>query len=259
MDEPTLLREDDGPVTRLVMNRPAQFNALSEALLGELDGAIRSLRDDPTARVVVLSARGRAFCAGHDLREMRGHPDEAYYRDLFARCGTVMQGLPALPQPVIAQVHGVATAAGCQMVASCDLAVAAESARFATSGINLGLFCSTPSVAVSRTLAAKHAFEMLFTGEFIDARTAAEIGLINRVVPDEALDAEVRALAERIASKPASALRSGKRLFYRQLGLPLDEAYAVAGDTMAADLVGADAIEGVDAFLEKREPRWPQD
>lgn len=258
MDEPALQREQHGAVLRLVLNRPAQFNALSEALLAELRDAIDALRDDRETRVVVLAANGRAFCAGHDLREMRGTPDEAYYRDLFQRCGHVMQGLQQLPQPVLAAVHGVATAAGCQMVASCDLAIAGASARFATSGINLGLFCSTPAVAVSRTLAPKHAFELLFTGDFVDAQTAAELGLVNRVVPDVDLAEEVMRVAEQIAAKPASALRSGKQLFYRQLGMPLDQAYALAGDTMAADLVGADAIEGVDAFLEKRDPRWPQ-
>ncbi len=259
MDEPTLLQERHGAVLRLVLNRPAQFNALSEGLLDALREAIEGLREDRETRVVVLAANGRAFSAGHDLREMRGHPDEAYYRDLFARCGAVMQGLQQLPQPVLAAVHGVATAAGCQMVASCDLAIAGRSARFATSGINLGLFCSTPAVAVTRTLAAKHAFELLFTGDFVDAETAVRLGLVNRVVPDDELADEVMRVAEGIAAKPASALRSGKELFYRQLGLPLDQAYALAGDTMAADLVGPDAIEGVDAFLEKRDPRWTRD
>lgn len=254
-DEP-LLREQAGAVATLRLNRPKQFNALSESLLDALAGEIDSLRDDAETLVVILAANGRAFSAGHDLRELREHPDEPYYQDLFSRCSSVMQGLLKLPQPVIAQVHGIATAAGCQMVASCDLAVAGASARFATSGINLGLFCATPSVAVTRSLAPKHAFEMLFTGDFVDAPTAASIGLINRVVPDESLAEEVQKLAAHLAEKPPAALRSGKRLFYEQRNLPIDRAYQLAGDTMAADILEADAIEGIDAFLEKRDPRW---
>ena len=253
---PVLLREDKGRIATLTLNRPQQFNALSEELLGELQRELDALARTPAIRVVVLAAAGRAFCAGHDLREMRSRPEEPYYRDLFARCARMMQSILRLPQPVIARVHGVATAAGCQLVATCDLAVAARSARFATSGINLGLFCATPSVAVSRNLPRKQAFRMLFDGEFQDATTAQQLGLVNQVVDPAQLDAEVAALAETLAEKPAAALRIGKEMFYRQLALPLPEAYAFAGDVMAANMMEADAVEGIDAFLEKRDPSW---
>lgn len=259
MAEPVLLHEREGAIARLVLNRPDQFNALSDELVDALTAAVAELHTDDQTRVVVIAAAGRAFSAGHDLREMRGRADEEYYADLFGRCGRMMEALVALPQPVVAEVQGVATAAGCQLVASCDLAVAGASARFATSGINLGLFCSTPSVALSRNVATKHAFELLFTGDFIDAETAARMGLVNRVVPDAELADSVRALAAKIAAKPAAALRSGKALFYRQLHQPLDAAYRLAGDTMAHDLLHADAIEGIDAFLEKRDPTWKRD
>jgi enoyl-CoA hydratase/carnithine racemase len=229
-----LRRRDEGGVTTLTLDRPDQFNALSEALIGELAEALEAVAKDPAVRVVVLAGAGRAFCAGHDLREMRARPDPEWHRELFARCAAMMQALPQLPQPVIARVQGVATAAGCQLVASCDLAVASSAARFATSGINLGLFCATPAVAVTRNLSRKSAFELLFTGEFLSAERACELGLVNRVVAPEALDAEVSALARSIAEKPPEAVRAGKALFYRQLGRPT----------------------GIDAFLEKRPPRW---
>jgi enoyl-CoA hydratase/carnithine racemase len=251
-----LIRKDAAGVTTLTLNRPDQFNALSEALIDELSAALAALGADPSVRVVVLAGAGRAFCSGHDLREMRARPDEAWHRDLFARCAAMMQALPALPQPVIARVHGVATAAGCQLVASCDLAVASSAARFATSGINLGLFCATPAVAVTRNLSRKSAFELLFTGEFLSAERAAELGLVNRVVAPERLDETVDALARAIADKPPEAVRLGKALFYRQLGVGAAEAYADAGAVMAANLSGADAQEGIDAFLAKRPPRW---
>ncbi|MEN8162307.1 MAG: enoyl-CoA hydratase [Myxococcota bacterium] len=254
--EGILLREDADGITTLTLNRPAQFNALSEALVDALAATLDAVGRDPAVRVVVIAGAGRAFCAGHDLREMRSRPDAAWYRDLFARCAAMMQTLPRLPQPVIARVHGVATAAGCQLVASADLAVASRTARFATSGINLGLFCATPGVALSRNLARKHAFEMLFTGEFVGAERAAVLGLVNHVVEPDALDAEVAKLAGRLRDQPREAVRLGKALFHRQLGRPLDAAYLDAGAVMADNLLDADAIEGIDAFLEKREPRF---
>jgi enoyl-CoA hydratase/carnithine racemase len=252
----SLIRKDCDGVTTLTLARPDQFNALSEALIGELSGALEAIAADDSVRVLVLAGAGRAFCAGHDLREMRARPDPAWHRELFARCAAMMQALPALPQPVIARVHGVATAAGCQLVASCDLAVASSAARFATSGINLGLFCATPGVAVTRNLSRKSAFELLFTGEFLSAERACELGLVNRVVPPERLDEAVDALARTLVEKPRAAVRAGKALFYRQLGLPLAEAYRDAGAVMAENLSDADAIEGIDAFLEKRTPSW---
>ena len=252
----SLIRKDSDGVTTLTLDRPDQFNALSEALIGELSAALEAIAADPAVRVLVLAGAGRAFCAGHDLREMRARPDPAWHRDLFARCAAMMQLLPALPQPVIARVHGVATAAGCQLVASCDLAVASSAARFATSGINLGLFCATPAVAVTRNLSRKSAFELLFTGEFLSAERACELGLVNRVVAPERLDEAVDQLARSLAEKPREAVRAGKALFYRQLGRPPADAYVDAGAVMAANLSDRDAIEGIDAFLEKRPPRW---
>jgi enoyl-CoA hydratase/carnithine racemase len=253
---PSLLRDDADGVATLTLHRPDQFNALSEALVDELAAALDAIAVDPAVRVVVLAGAGRAFCAGHDLRELRARPNPAWHRKLFARCAAMMQALPELPQPVIARVHGVATAAGCQLVASCDLAVASSTARFATSGINLGLFCATPAVAVTRNLSRKSAFELLFTGDFLDAERACELGLVNRVVPPEALDTAVAELARSIAAKPREAVRAGKALFYRQLGASLPDAYADAGAVMAGNLSDADAAEGIDAFLEKRPPRW---
>ena len=256
--ESPLVSRRDGAVLRLELNRPAQFNALSEALLDALSAALESAAADDAVRVVVLGAAGRAFCAGHDLREMRARPSHAYYRELFARCSRLMLAIQRMPQPVIARVHGLATAAGCQLVAQCDLAVAAEEARFAVSGVNLGLFCSTPSVALSRNLGRKQAFEMLVTGEFIDAREARERGLVNRVVPAADLDAEVDALAASIVAKPAAAIAAGKALFYRQLETGIEAAYQLAGQTMACNMMDAAALEGVQAFLDKRPPAWAE-
>ncbi|KFG94468.1 enoyl-CoA hydratase [Burkholderia paludis] len=254
--EPVLLREERDGVVTLRLNRPQQFNALSEALLASLHDALASLADDPRVRCVVLAAEGRAFCAGHDLRQMRGTPELDYYRTLFAQCSRVMLAMRGLPVPVIARVHGIATAAGCQLVAACDLAIAADTARFAVSGINVGLFCSTPAVALSRNVATKRAFDMLVTGRFIDAATAAAWGLVNEAVPEDALDAAVaRKVAEIVAKSPA-AVRYGKQMFYRQRELGLDEAYAYAGDVMARNMMEEDAGEGIDAFLEKRTPTW---
>ena len=253
---PVLLRDDVDGIATLTLNRPRQYNALSEELLGALQDALDAVAADPAVRAVVLGARGRAFSAGHDLKEMRRHPDKAYYEALFARCSRLMLTLVRLPQPVIARVHGLATAAGCQLVGSCDLAVAAEEARFATSGIDVGLFCSTPAVALSRNVGRKRSFEMLVTGAFIDARTALEWGLVNRVVPAERLDEEVLALANAIAEKSRTAVATGKEMFYRQLGLDLPEAYDYAAEVMACNMMEEDAGEGIDAFLEKRAPVW---
>jgi enoyl-CoA hydratase/carnithine racemase len=255
-DAPVLLREDKDGVAKLTLNRADQFNSLSEALIEALQRELERVAADDSVRVVVLAGAGRAFCAGHDLKEMRANPKQSYYEDLFGRCGRMMQTVVSLPKPVIARVHGVATAAGAQLVASCDLAIASENARFGTTGINLGLFCSTPSVAVSRAMGRKRSFEMLFTGEMVDARTAEGLGLVNRVVPLAELDAAVAGVAQKIAAQPASAVRIGKQMFYRQLSMELPEAYRFAGDTMAANMMEADAIEGIDAFIEKRDPSW---
>ncbi len=255
-DDLPLVRHDEAGVATLTMNRPRQFNALSEEMLEALDHELSRLAEDDAVRCVVIAAVGKAFCAGHDLKQMRANPDEAYYRSLFARCGEVMQRIVNLPVPVIARVQGIATAAGCQLVASCDLAVAARSARFAVSGINVGLFCSTPAVALSRSVGRKRAQEMLFTGDFIDADQALDWGLINRVAEEEALDEVLGRLTDSICSKSAVAVRTGKAMFQRQLQMPLDEAYAFAGDTMACNMMAEDVAEGIDAFIEKRPPNW---
>ena len=256
--EPILLREDADGVTALTLNRPQQFNALSEAMLETLQATLDEIAVDNSVRVVVLAAKGRAYCAGHDLKEMRSQPAQAYYQKLFAQCSQMMLSLVRLPQPVIAQVQGIATAAGCQLVGTCDLAVAADTARFAVSGVNLGLFCSTPSVALSRNVARKKAFEMLATGDFIDAPTAVEYGLINRAVPADELDTAVAELAASILKKPATALAMGKKLFYSQLEDGLEGAYEQAASVMACNMMDPDAAEGIDAFIEKRPPSWGQ-
>ena len=256
-NEPVLLPElSDTGVLTLTLNRPQVFNALSEDLLDALKSALESAAADSAVRVVIIRAAGRAFCAGHDLKEMRARPDRAYYTRLFDRCSAMMKTITSMPQPVIAQVHGIAAAAGCQLVAACDLAVAGESAVFATNGINNGLFCSTPSVALSRAVARKHAFEMLFTGDFISAARAAEIGLVNRTAPDDGLDEATRDLADRIAAQSTVTTRSGKKMFYRQLDLELEDAYDFAARNMACDMMSDDAGEGIDAFIEKRAPVW---
>jgi enoyl-CoA hydratase/carnithine racemase len=255
-NEPLLLCQDDQGIVTLTLNRPRQYNALSDALLGELQTQLDAIAGDATARVVVIGGAGAAFCAGHDLKEMRARPDLAYYRDLFGRCSRMMLTITQMPQPVIARVHGIATAAGCQLVATCDLAVATPEARFATSGINVGLFCSTPAVALSRNVPDKHAFEMLMTGDFIDAETALGYGLVNRVVPAAKLDEAVADLARRICSKSTVAVRTGKRMFYRQRDMDLGAAYDFAAETMACNMMAADAGEGIDAFIEKRRPVW---
>lgn len=240
---------------RVVLNRPAALNALSEAMLASLQQTLDRIAAS-SARVVILAGAGRAFCAGHDLAEMRAHPDLDAYRDLFARCSRMMLTIVQMPQPVIAQVHGIATAAGCQLVAMCDLAVAAQDARFAVSGVNLGLFCATPSVPLARNVPRKQALEMLLTGDFISAAEAAERGLINRAVPAEQLEREVATLAEKICRKPRAAISAGKGLFYRQMEMGLDAAYQLAGQTMACNMMEDATLEGTQAFLEKRPPRW---
>jgi enoyl-CoA hydratase/carnithine racemase len=251
-------RDTRGVVT-LTLNRPQSFNALSEAMLAALQAQLDAVAQDDSARVVVLAAAGKAFCAGHDLKEMRADPSLAYYQRLFEQCTQVMLRIQKLPVPVIAKVQGIATAAGCQLVAMCDLAVAASTAKFAVSGVNLGLFCSTPSVALSRNLSRKAAFEMLVTGDFIDAAQALEKGLINRVAAPDDVDAAVEALVASIVGKPRAAVTMGKALFYRQLEVGIDAAYADAGQTMACNMMDASALEGVQAFIEKRVPQWKVD
>ena len=255
--DPILMRSDDARgVVTLTLNRPAAFNALSEAMLAALQRELDALASDEAVRVVVLAAIGRAFCAGHDLKEMRAEPSLDYYQRLFAQCTRMMLSIQRLPVPVIARVQGLATAAGCQLVAQCDLAVAARSSRFAVSGVTLGLFCSTPSVALSRNVMRKQAFEMLVTGDFIDAEQARERGLVNRVADDDALDAAVNALVDSILVKPRIAVAMGKELFYRQSELGMASAYEAAGQTMACNMMDAAALEGVQAFIEKRPARW---
>lgn len=251
-----LLRTDRHGVTTLTLNQPERFNALSEEMLAALQAALDAIAQQPQVRCVVIAANGKAFCAGHDLKQMRATPEKAYYQALFARCSAVMQSIVHLPVPVIAKVQGVATAAGCQLVASCDLAVAASSARFAVSGINVGLFCSTPAVALSRNIAQKRAMEMLLTGEFITATQAAEWGLVNRVVAEDELDGALNTLTDTICAKSAVAVRTGKAMFAQQLRMPLDEAYAFASETMACNMLAEDAGEGIDAFIAKRPAQW---
>jgi enoyl-CoA hydratase/carnithine racemase len=256
MESQVLREADSRGVVRLTLNRPQAFNALSEGMLDALQAALDALAGDDTVRAVVIAGAGKAFCAGHDLKEMRAAPSLGYYQRLFAQCGRMMLTIQQLPVPVIARVHGIATAAGCQLVAMCDLAVAARDARFAVSGINVGLFCSTPSVALSRNLARKAAFEMLVTGEFIGAEEARAKGLVNRVAEADRLDAEVEALLVQIVAKPRVALALGKRLFYRQLEKGIEAAYADAEATMACNMMEPSALEGVQAFIDKRPPDW---
>ncbi|MFZ3128193.1 MAG: enoyl-CoA hydratase [Rhodoferax sp.] len=248
-------RDARGVVT-LTLNRPDAFNALSQAMLTSLQVALDAVATDDTVRVVVLAAAGKAFCAGHDLKEMRAAPSQDYYQSLFDQCGRVMLSIQRLPVPVVARVQGIATAAGCQLVAMCDLAVAVSTARFAVSGVNLGLFCSTPSVALARNLGRKAAFEMLVTGEFIDAEQARAQGLINRVAKPALLDLEVNRLVDSILSKPRVALVMGKALFYRQLEEGIEAAYQDAAQTMACNMMDDAALEGVQAFIDKRPPAW---
>jgi len=255
-DTPYVLKSVADGVATLTLNRGDKFNPLSEEMLDALQAELDALKSDERIRVVVLGAAGKAFCAGHDLKQMRAQPSEAYYKKLFNQCSKVMLTIQQMPQPVIARVHGIATAAGCQLVSMCDLAVASEDAKFAVSGVNYGLFCSTPSVGLSRNVSRKQAMEMLLTGEFIDARTACERGLVNRVAPAAQLDAEIAALAASILAKPAVAIAMGKQLFYKQLEMGVAAAYQLAGQTMACNMMDDAALEGVQAFIEKRKPAW---
>jgi enoyl-CoA hydratase/carnithine racemase len=251
-----VLRSDEAGVATLTLNRPAQYNAINGAMLVELQAALDAIAVDADVRVVVLAGAGRAFSPGHDLKEMLANANRDFIGDLFRRCCDVMLSMRRLPQPVVAKVHGIATAAGCQLVAACDLAVATDDARFATSGINYGLFCATPGVPVSRNISQKRAFEMLMTGSFIDASTALAWGLLNRVAPPAELDAVVAELVLQLKDKPRSVVASGKRFFYRQLEQTLEEAYSDASEVITANLLSEDGQEGVVAFVEKRKPKW---
>lgn len=253
---PLVLRSDAAGVCTLTLNNPAARNALSTAMMEALHAAFVAAGSDPAVRVVVLAGEGPAFCAGHDLKEMRAHTDPAFHTALMARCVDLMLAIVRCPKPVIARVHAIATAAGCQLVASCDLAVAVDSARFATPGVNLGLFCSTPMVALSRNLSNKHAMEMLLTGDMIDAADAQRFGLVNRVVPAADLDATVLGFAAKIAAKSSNTLAIGKKAFYEQGEMTLEEAYRFAAEVMVRNLQTADAGEGIDAFIGKRAPCW---
>lgn len=256
-----LIRDDAASVATLTMNTPERLNALSDAMLAALQDALDSIAQDEKIRAVIIRGTGKAFCAGHDLKEMQaGRQSEdagaAYFADLFSRCTRMMQTVQSMPQPVIAQVHGIATAAGCQLVATCDLAIADEETRFGVNGVNIGLFCSTPMVALTRNIHRKTAFEMLTTGKFLTAAEAADAGLINRAVPADRLEAETRALAETIAGKLQSAVKIGKASFYEQAVMTTAEAYAYTGANMVQNMLDADTNEGINAFLEKRKPDW---
>ena len=257
LEDPRVLRSDraDG-LTTLTLNRPGQFNSLSKEMLTAIKTELDAIAADESVRVVVIAGAGKAFCAGHDLKEMRANHDKGFMQALFRQCGELMLTLTRMPQPVIARVHGIATAAGCQLVSMCDLAVAADVARFAVSGINVGLFCSTPAVGLARNLGRKSALEMLLTGDFIDAMEAKSKGLVNRVVPADALDAEVERLVQSILAKSAVAVRIGKGMFYRQLEMGLSEAYDYASEVMACNMMSEDAGEGIDAFMQKRKPEY---
>ena len=254
--QPALLVEKRDGIAWLTLNRPKQYNALSSTLLDQLHAAFDDIAHDQSIRVAVIAANGHAFCAGHDLKEMQGADDARFAANLFQGCSAMMLKIAKLPVPVIAEVQGMATAAGCQLVAQCDLAVAAESSKFAVSGVNLGLFCSTPAVALSRTISRKRAAEMLMLGEFIDAATALNWGLVNRVASAKSLRAETLKLCETLKAKPREALATGKALFYRQLEAGIEAAYQDASATITCNFVHPDAQEGIDAFLEKRRPNW---
>ncbi|MCK6413867.1 MAG: enoyl-CoA hydratase [Azonexus sp.] len=251
---PILRVDRENGLTTLTLNRPSQFNSLSQEVLTALQAELDAIAANPAIRVVVIAGAGKAFCAGHDLKEMRANHSKEFMQALFRQCGELMLSITRMPQPVIARVHGIATAAGCQLVSMCDLAVAADVARFAVSGINVGLFCSTPAVGLARNLGRKAALEMLLTGEFIDAMEARAKGLVNRVVPLDALDAEIERLAQAIIGKSAVAVKMGKEMYYRQLEMGLVEAYDYAAEVMACNMMTADAGEGIDAFMQKRAP-----
>jgi len=254
--ESVLLRDDADGIATLTLNRPGQYNALSGDLLSALQAELDQVARDDAVRVVIIAANGKAFCAGHDLKEMSANDDRAAHQSLFDQCGRMMMSIHRLPQPVIASVNGIATAAGCQLVANCDLAVAAEDARFAVSGINVGLFCSTPAVPLSRNLLKKQAMQMLLTGEFVSAQEARTRGLVNEVVSADQLGEAARALAGKIAAKSGHAIRLGKEMFYKQLSMDLADAYSYASERMACNMDSHDAREGIDAFIQKRKPEW---
>ncbi|KAF4516632.1 hypothetical protein B566_EDAN003380 [Ephemera danica] len=256
-EDPLVLRTDraDG-LSTLTLNRPGQFNSLSKEMLTALQAELDAIAADERVRVVLVAGAGKAFCAGHDLKEMRANPSAEFMQVLFRQCGKLMLSITRMPQPVIARVHGIATAAGCQLVSMCDLAVAADGAKFAVSGINVGLFCSTPAVGLARNLGRKAALEMLLTGDFIDAMEAKSKGLVNRVVPADALDAEIERLVQSILAKSAVAVRMGKDMFYKQLEMGLAEAYDFAAGVMACNMMSDDAGEGIDAFMQKRKPEY---
>ena len=251
-----VLREDRDGIARLTLNRPRAYNALSLGLMAALQSELEKIATDQTVKAVVIEGAGKGFCAGHDLREMRSRTDEAFHQTVFAACSQLMLTVTDLPQPVIAKVPGIATAAGCQLVATADLAIAADSTRFGTPGVNIGLFCSTPMVAVSRAIPRKQVMEMLLTGEMIDAETAVAHGLINRAVPETGLEDAVQEMAGKIASKSPLVLKTGKKAFYRQLEMPLADAYAYTSQVMVDNMQARDAAEGIDAFIEKRAPEW---
>ncbi len=255
-NEPILLRSDAGGVATLTLNRPDARNALSTDLMHALQDELDAIAKDVSVRVVVIAGAGPGFCAGHDMRELRANPTEAFYRKAFKASSRIMMTIGALPQPVIARVHGVATAAGCQLVASCDLAVASTKARFATPGVHIGLFCSTPMVPISRKIGRKPMMEMLLLGDMVEADEAHRLGLVNRVVAEDALDAAVADMATKIAAKSPVTIRMGKEAYYRQLDMDLADAYAHCGEVMTQNMLTHDAEEGIDAFLEKRDPVW---
>lgn len=257
-ESPYVLTSRSGGVITFTLNRAEKFNPLSEEMMAALQAGLDAAARDQAIRIVVIAAAGKAFCAGHDLKQMRAEPSEAYYRTLFNQCSKMMLTIQQMPQPVIARVQGMATAAGCQLVSMCDLAVASSAAKFAVSGVNYGLFCSTPSVGLSRNMSRKQAMEMLLTGEFIDAETARERGLVNRVVEADLLDAEIAKLAASILAKPAIAVTLGKQLFYKQIEMGTAAAYQLAGQTMACNMMEEVTLEGVQAFVDKRAPNWPQ-
>jgi len=253
---PVVLRAASDGTATITLNRPRQYNAISSAMLDELASAFDEIGRDGSIRAVVLAANGTAFSSGHDLKEMMANRNEEFIAGLFDRCSNLMLQIQGLPQPVIARVHGIATAAGCQLVSACDMAVASSEAKFATSGINFGLFCATPGVPVSRNVSRKRAFEMLFTGEFVDAETARDWGLVNRVVPPERLDAEIARLVDTIKEKPSAVCAAGKKLFYEQVETKLANAYKIASAAITRNMLGEDAAEGVGAFISKRKPEW---
>ena len=256
LEQPILLRDDNEGITTLTLNRPAQYNALSGGMLDELQSALDKINQDESVRVVIIAANGKAFCPGHDLKEMRASEEREVHQALFTKCSKMMLSIHRLQQPVIARVNGIATAAGCQLVANCDHAVAAEDARFAVSGINVGLFCSTPAVPLSRNMGRKQALHMLLTGDFISAQTAQQYGLINEVVAAAELEQATIALAQKIVAKSAHAIKLGKDMFYQQLSMDLSDAYAYAGERMTCNMDSDDAREGIDAFIQKRKPVW---